>query len=63
VSDKTGWGRRSQQLGTHIATVWPLVQALGPAKENKYRLESRNEYRVSGYWELKRKFRVTVDSL
>jgi hypothetical protein len=62
VSAEIGWGGRGQQLGTHIGTVWTLAQALGPAKENKYALESLDGY-IGGYiargcWELKRKSRV-----
>ena len=53
MSDKTGWGGRGQQLRTHIATVWILAQALGPAKEHKYTLESPKGYTVWDCWELK----------
>jgi hypothetical protein len=58
VSDKTGWEGRTQQLGTRIATVWTLSQALGQAKETKYALESLDGYIVSGCGEPKRKFRL-----
>jgi hypothetical protein len=58
VSDKTGWEGRAQQLGTGIATVWTLSQALDQAKENKYALEFLDGYIVCSRWELKQKFRV-----
>jgi len=62
VSDKIGWEGRDQQFGTRIGTVWNLSQALGPAKENNYALESLDGYIVSGCWELKRKFRLSLIS-
>jgi hypothetical protein len=58
VSDQTGWEGRAQQLGTRIATVWTLSQALGQAKENKYALESLDGHMIRSCWELKRKFRL-----
>ena len=48
MSDKTGWKGRGQQLGACISIVWILFQALGPAKENIYALESLKGYIVSG---------------
>ena len=59
MSDQTGWEGRAQQLGTRIATVWTLSQALGQAKENKYALEFLDGYIVCSCWELKRKFRLS----
>ena len=59
MSDKTGWKGRGQQLGACIGIVWTLSQALGPAKENIYALESLKGYIVSGCWGLKRKFRFS----
>ena len=61
MSDQTGWEGRAQQLGTRIATVWTLSQALGQAKENKYALESLDGYIVCSCWELKTE--IPVNSL
>jgi hypothetical protein len=46
VSDKTGWKGRGQQLRDSNWAHGTLSRALGPAKENKYALESLKGYIV-----------------
>src|ERR1019366_7292634 len=58
VSDKTGWKGRGQQLRDSCWGTRDLCRVVGPAKENKVKLESPKGYIVSGCWELKRKFRT-----
>jgi hypothetical protein len=60
VYDKIGWEGRGQQLGAGIGTVWTVSQAAGPAKENKYAMESLDGHTARSGWKPKRKFRLTA---